>query len=109
MNNVIGRREFAKRAAEVEKEAIRERIDKAHERHAEETLRTKCCELLECDNPYEGCHVCFRAKGHRGDHHDPYTGHYWNETEVNHDPDATSTQVGDDRPGRRGHRPNDPF
>ena len=53
------------------------------EREAEKIMRTKCCELLEWDNPYEGCHVCFRKKGHAGDHHDPYTGHYWNETEVN--------------------------
>lgn len=77
MTNVIGRREFAKRAYEVEKKAILERMDKESERHAEETLRTKCCELLEFDNPYEGCHVCFRKNGHAGEHHDPHTGHHW--------------------------------
>lgn len=83
MSNVIGRREFAKRADEVEKAAIWERMCEAAEREAEKTMETQCCELLEWDNPYEGCHVCFRKKGHRGNHYDPYTGHRWNETEVN--------------------------
>lgn len=80
MSNVIGRREFAKRAYEVEKKAILQRMDEHSERLAETTMRTKCCELLEYDNPYDGCHVCFLMKGHTGQHHDLDTGHRWGET-----------------------------
>ena len=44
-----------------------------HQRDTEKRMRNLCAELLEWDNPYEGCHVCFRKKGHAGDHYDPYT------------------------------------
>lgn len=80
MNNVIGRREFAKPVNDLNAWA---RMMEDCQREVDKAAPKKCGELLQWDNPYEGCHVCFRAKGHRGDHHDPYTGQYWNETEVN--------------------------
>lgn len=49
----------------------------------EKSANDACGELLHWDNPYEGCYVCFRAKGHRGKHYDRYCDHYWSETEVN--------------------------
>lgn len=80
MSNVIRRRKSAKPANDLDSWS---QMMEEHQRDTEKRMRNLCAELLEWDNPYEGCHVCFRKKGHAGDHYDPYTGHCWNETEVN--------------------------